>query len=138
MKVDLHWLGNVAFRVDSDSGHQLIMDGPPDYGGDNQGPRAMEMLLAAAAACSATDVVTILKKGGQTVDSLTIAVEGQRADSAPKVFTHIHLHFTLTGHPLDAVRVERAIALSTTKYCSVISMFSDRCRVDCTHTITST
>ena len=128
MKVDVDWAGEVKFAANTGSGHTLLTDGPPEYGGVNAGARPMETFLAGAAACSAFDVVHILKKGGQPLQSLRVAVRGQRAATEPRVFTHIHLHFYAAGD-LKKNAVRRAVRLSVEKYCSALRMLAHSCAI---------
>lgn len=122
MKVKIAWQGNAAFLGHSGSGHATLMDGPPEGGGANQGPRPMEMLLLGMGACSGYDVISILEKSRQDLSACEVEVSAERAASDPKVFTAIHLHFRLAGTDLDAKRVRRAIELSAEKYCSASIM----------------
>ena len=108
------------------------MDGPPELGGHNLGPRPMEMLLMGMGGCTAIDVVNILRKARQDLRGCEVQLEAQRADSDPKVFTTIHVHFILTGHSLSARHVERAIQLSAEKYCSASIMLGKTAQI--THT----
>lgn len=117
------------FEGTADSGHKVIMDGPPDLGGDNQGFRPMEMLLLGAGACSSVDVVSILEKARQPVSDCVVEIEAERADTIPKVFTKIHMHFIVTGENLKANKVERATKLSTEKYCSATQMLNQTAEV---------
>lgn len=122
MKSRVNWAGGAAFVGESSGGHRIIMDGPPEGGGRNLGPRPMETLLLGMGACASYDVVSILKKGRQALQDCLVEIEAERAETEPKVFTRIHLHFILTGHGLDESRVDRAIALSAEKYCSASIM----------------
>ena len=97
MKARIKWLENVAFVAESESGHALVMDGAPEGGGRNLGPRPMETLLMGAGGCTAYDVVHILKKSRANVTDCEVQIEAQRADEDPKVFTKIHFHFVITG-----------------------------------------
>ncbi len=125
MKTRITWKGNVSFLADSGSGHSVLMDGAPEAGGQNLGPRPMEMLLMGLGGCTSFDVVHILKKGRQDIKDCVIEIEAERAPVDPKVFTHIHLHFIITGNNLSAQQVERAIKLSSEKYCSASIMLKN-------------
>jgi putative redox protein len=116
------WTGNAAFIGRASSGHTVVMDGPAEGGGRNLGPRPMEMLILGMGACSTYDVVSILKKSRQEITDCEIKITSQRADSDPKVFTDIQLHFIVSGHNLKQKQVERAIKLSAEKYCSASIM----------------
>ena len=122
MKATVSWTGKACFSGKAESGHEVIMDGPPDGGGENQGVRPMEMLLLGMGGCTAFDVMHILAKARQNVSACSVVLEAQRADKPPRVFTRIHAHFKLAGMDLDARHVERAIALSAEKYCSASIM----------------
>ena len=106
----------------SESGHQVIMDMAPDLGGQNQGPRPMEMLLLGMGGCTLVDVVFILRKSRQIFSDLRVEIEAQRAEEIPRVFTRIHAHFVVCGTDLDPKKVSRAIDLSAEKYCSASRM----------------
>ena len=122
MKARIKWVENVSFLGESDSGHAVLMDGPPEGGGRNLGPRPMEMLLLGTGGCTAYDVVAILKKQRQQISDCVAEIEAERADSDPKVFTKIHIHFIVTGKDLKSESVARAIELSAEKYCSASIM----------------
>ena len=123
MKTRIKWLDNMSFVGESGSGHSVVMDGPPEAGGRNLGVRPMEMLLLGLGGCSSFDVVSILKKTRQDVTDCEVDIKAERADSEPKVFTNIHMHFTVSGDNLSEKKVEKAIALSANKYCSAAIMF---------------
>lgn len=114
----------MAFEAESGTGHSLIIDGPPDMGGQNRGMRPMEMLLLGTAGCSTFDVLTMLKKGRQDVTDCVCEVEAERADAVPAVFTKIHLHFVVTGKGVKENQVKRAVQLSAEKYCSASIMLT--------------
>jgi putative redox protein len=124
MKVRVKWGEGMSFVGETGTGHALVIDGAPDYGGRNLGPRPMEVVLLGAAACTAFDVVLILKKARQPVADCAVAAEAERAETDPKVFTKIHLRYTVAGRGLDLRQVERAVALSTEKYCSATAMLA--------------
>lgn len=112
----------MSFIAETGSGHSFVMDGAPEGGGRNLGPRPMETVLAGSAACTAYDVVLILKKSGLDVRACEVITTSERAETDPKVFTKIHLLFRIRGRQLKANLVERAITLSHTKYCSATKM----------------
>ncbi|MGH8719074.1 MAG: OsmC family protein [Burkholderiales bacterium] len=122
MRVEIKWQQEASFLGETESGHSLLMDGPPDGGGHNLGPRPMETVLLGTGGCTAYDVVHILKKSRQDVTSCEVRIEAERAQADPKVFTHIHFHFVLAGNNLSPTRVEQAIRLSAEKYCSASIM----------------
>jgi len=133
MKATVDWTGNASFKATSGSGHSVQLDGPPDHGGENLGPRPMEMLLMGLGGCSAFDVMSILKKSRQDVTACHAELEAERADAVPAVFTRIHLHFVVTGNHLKDNLVKRAVSLSAEKYCSA-SIMLEQAGVEITHT----
>lgn len=122
MKATVKWAGQARFEATSGSGHTVVLDGPPDAGGLNQGPRPMEMLLLGLGGCTAFDVVHILQRGRHDVVQCDVEIEATRADVPPQVFTGIHLHYKVAGKGLTEAVVARAIALSAEKYCSASIM----------------
>ncbi|MEQ5815885.1 OsmC family protein [Marinobacter sp. NFXS11] len=132
MKATIDWTGNASFKATSGSGHSVQLDGPPDHGGENLGPRPMEMLLMGLGGCSAFDVMSILKKSRQDVTACHAELEAERADAVPAVFTRIHLHFVVTGNSLKDNLVKRAVSLSAEKYCSA-SIMLEKAGVEISH-----
>lgn len=122
MKAQVKWLGGRAFEGTADSGHSVIMDSSPDFGGEDRGIRPMEMLMVGMGGCTSIDVMNILEKSRQDVTACVAEVSAERADTEPKVFVRMHVHFKVTGRNLDAQRVQRAISLSAEKYCSASIM----------------
>ncbi|PKO25231.1 MAG: OsmC family protein [Betaproteobacteria bacterium HGW-Betaproteobacteria-8] len=122
MKARIKWVENVCFMGESETGHAVVLDGAPDAGGRNLGMRPMEMLLIGMGGCTSFDVVTILQKARQPITDCVAEIEAERADSVPKVFTRIHVHFVVSGKGLNPVQVERAVKLSAEKYCSASIM----------------
>lgn len=122
MQARIKWVEDVVFVGESGSGHGVVIDGPPESGGRNLGVRPMELLLLGVGSCSAFDVVHILKKGRHTVEDCEVQVTAERAETVPKVFTKIHLHFKVTGRGLSESVVGRAVQLSAEKYCSASIM----------------
>ena len=131
MKAVVKWLDNMSFIGESESGHSVVMDGPPESGGRNLGVRPMEMVLLGMGGCTAFDVMHILKKSRQAVDDCVAELEATRAGTDPKVFTKIHVHFIVTGKELSDKHVKRAVELSAEKYCSASIMLSKS--VEITH-----
>jgi putative redox protein len=129
MKARIKWVEEVSFLGETESGHAVLMDGPPAGGGRNLGPRPMEMLLIGTGGCTAYDVIHILKKGRHPVTDCVVDIEADRAETDPKVFTTIHLHFVVTGKALKHEVVARAIELSATKYCSASIMLGATARI---------
>jgi len=122
MKARVTWVDGVLMVGESESGHCVVMDGPPDHGGRNLGVRPMEMLLLGMGGCTEFDVLHILRKGRAEVTGCEVQLTAERADQDPKVFTRIHAHFVVSGRNLSPERVERAIRLSAEKYCSASIM----------------
>jgi len=122
MKCRIKWLDHMSFVGESDSGHSVVMDGAPEAGGRNLGVRPMEMVLLGLGGCTSFDVISILQKSRQPVSDCIVEIEAERADSVPKVFTKIHIHFIVSGRGLDESKVDRAVNLSADKYCSVSRM----------------
>ena len=132
MKARVKWVENAAFVGETGSSHAVVIDGPAEIGGRNLGARPMELMLLSVGACSAVDVVHILKKARQPVKDCFVEVEGQRAETEPKVFTDIHLQFVIVGEGLSENQVKRAVELSADKYCSA-SIMLKRGGVNVTH-----
>ncbi|AYN97147.1 MULTISPECIES: OsmC family protein [Pseudomonas] len=132
MKARIQWAGEAMFLGESGSGHVVVMDGPPDHGGRNLGVRPMEALLIGLGGCTSFDVMSILKKSRQAVESCEAFLEAERAESEPKVFTKIHIRFVVKGRDLKEAQVKRAIELSAEKYCSA-SIMLERAGVEISH-----
>lgn len=130
MDVRVKWSENVSFVVETGSGHAVVIDGAPEGGGRNLGPRPMELVLAGAAACTAYDVVWILKKARQPVSDCVVEAHADRAAMDPKVFTHIRLRYRVAGRGLDRHQVERAVKLSKEKYCSATLMLAKTAEIE--------
>jgi putative redox protein len=122
MKARIKLIEGVSFAGQSESGHTIVMDGPPDGGGKNLGVRPMEMLLLGMGGCTAYDVVLILRKSRQQITDCVAEIDATRADTDPKVFTKIHVHFIVTGKALEQKKVGMAVNLSAEKYCSASIM----------------
>ena len=129
MKARIKWIENVAFLGETESGHKLVMDGSPDAGGQNSGPRPMETVLIGTGACSAYEVVQILKKGREPITDCVVEMVAERAPTDPKVFTAIHFHFIVSGDGLNPGKVERAIKLSADVYCSASAMLAKTAKI---------
>lgn len=129
MKVEIVWREAASFLGKTESGHALLMDGPPEGGGKNEGPRPMETVLVGTGGCTAYDVVSILKRSRQDVTACQVRIEAERAETDPKVFTRIHFHFVLSGSNLSAERIEHAIRLSAEKYCSASIMLAKTAKI---------
>ena len=122
MKCRVKWLDHMSFVGESGSGHSVVMDGAPEAGGRDLGIRPLEMLLLGLGGCTAFDVVSILQKSRQKMVDCEVEIEAERADSIPKVFTKIHMHFIVRGRDIDHDKVARAVNLSADKYCSASRM----------------
>jgi putative redox protein len=129
VKVRIKWNEGVSFVAETESGHAFVLDGSPDAGGRNLGPRPMEVVLAGAAACTAFDVVWILGKARQPVTGCVVEAEAERAPDDPKVFTRIHLVYRVSGANLNPAQVERAVKLSKEKYCSATLMLAKTAKI---------
>ena len=134
MECKINWLAcsGMAFMAETGTGHILNMDGAPEAGGRNLAPRPMELMLAGAGGCTAFDVVLILQRSRQNISACEVSLQAERAETDPKVFTKINLHFTVKGKDLDPSKVERAINLSHDKYCSATAMLANTAEI--THT----
>lgn len=132
MKAKIKWVEEMTFVGESGSGHSVLMDGPPDLGGRNLGIRPMEMLLLGLGGCTSFDVMLILKRARQAVTDCVVELEAERAETNPKVFTRIHVHFIVSGENLKENQVKRAVELSAEKYCSASIMLA-QAGVEITH-----
>ena len=130
MECKVKWIeGEMSFLAETGSNHAVLMDGAPEAGGRNLAPRPMELLLAGTGGCTAFDVVAILKKGRHAVTGCEVSLTAERAETDPKVFTHIHFHFRITGKGLKPEVVTRAINLSKEKYCSASIMLGETAKI---------
>ena len=131
MESRVRWVGSdgMSFVAETGSGHAFVMDGAPEGGGNNLGPRPMETVLAGTGGCTAYDVVVILKKSGQDITGCEVKLTSERAETDPKVFTAIRMHFTVTGQAVPPQAVERAIAMSHDKYCSASIMLGKTAQI---------
>jgi putative redox protein len=133
MECNVKWSGDgVSFIAETGSGHRLTMDGAPEGGGRNLGPRPMELLLAGTGGCTAYDVVLILKRGRHDVRACEVTLVAERAAQEPKVFTRIEFRFTVRGKGLKREAVERAVRLSHDKYCSATAMLAKTAAIETT------
>ena len=122
MNISVKWMDGMLMVGQSDSGHAIVMDGPPEIGGENLGVRPMEMLLLGMTGCTVIDVISTLKKMREDVVDCQTQVSADRSEEYPKVFTNIHVHFVLRGKQLNPLKVDKAIKLSAEKYCSASIM----------------
>lgn len=124
MKARVQLLEGMTFVAESGSGHAVVVDSSTDVGGRNVGARPMELVLMGTGACSAIDVVHILRKARLSVTGCVVELDAERAPEDPKVFTRIRFHYVITGRELNPAQVERAIKLSKDKYCSASAMMA--------------
>jgi len=129
MQARVKWLDHMSFVGESGSGHSVVMDGSPEHGGRNLGVRPMETVLIGLGGCSAFDVMLMLKKARQNVSDCEVLIDATRADAVPAVFTHINLKYLVKGHKLSPKQVQRAVALSVEKYCSVSKMLETTVKI---------
>lgn len=115
----VHLISDMQFEGRSGSGHRLVMDADDSSGGQNKGFRPMELLLVGFGGCSGMDVISILRKKRQNVSGLEIQVTGEKADSHPHIYKNVHIEYVVRGKGIQEEAVERAVALSLDKYCSV-------------------
>ena len=132
MRTNLTWAGGAAFIGEAENGRSIVIDGPPEGGGKNLGPRPMETLLLGMGACMSYDVLSILKKSRREISHCRVEISSARAAEHPRVFTDIRVHFIISGAGLKAAQVERAINLSAEKYCSASIMLGKTAKI--THT----
>ena len=123
MKSSVQWAGGRTFIGHSGTGHSIVF-GNPHNDGPRPGPSPMELMLIGAGGCSTYDVVSIMEKSRQRIEDCVVELTGERADTDPKVFVRVHMHFTVSGRGLDPKRVERAINLSVEKYCSASAILA--------------
>ncbi len=129
MKARIKWVEDLLFVGESGSGHTVVMDGPEELGGHGTGIRPMELLLLGMGGCTSFDIVQMLKKSRQDIRDCTVTLESQRRDEIPKVFTKIHVHYTITGKNIKEAHVKRAIDLSAQKYCSASIMLGETAEI---------
>ena len=125
MHARIKWLDHMSFVGEASSGHSVVMDGSPEHGGRNLGPRPMEMILLGLGGCTSFDIVSILQKSRVDVEDCIVEIEAQRAEDIPAVFTKIHVHYIVKGAGLQDKHVKRAVELTSEKYCSVSMMLKD-------------
>ncbi len=130
MKARVQLVEGMTFVAESGSGHAVVVDASPEVGGRNLGARPMELVLMGTGTCSAIDVVHILRKARQAIGGCVVELEAERAADDPKVFTRIRFHYIVTGKGLVDAQVERAIRLSSEKYCSATAMMSKTAAIE--------
>jgi putative redox protein len=124
MKSRIKWVEDRTFVGQSGTGHKIVLGTATEPGGPTPGPSPMELVLMGTGGCSAFDVVHILEKGREKIEDVVVELDADRAESDPKVFTRIHMHFIVKGRGLSVHKVERAISLSVEKYCSASAMMA--------------
>lgn len=134
MQANVKWVDGDRFLATTEHGHGVLLDTTGEGG---TAPTPMEMVLASLGSCSSVDVVSILKKARQEIVGCEVNITSERADSAPRVFTKINLHFVITGHDVAEKHVARAVSLSADKYCSVAKMLEGRVEITHSHEIIS-
>ena len=122
MEASVVWKGRLSFDGTADSGFTVPLGSSPKVGGDNDGFKPMELILEGLAGCTAMDVISILMKKKQDVTHFVVKAKADRAQQHPRIFTKIVLTFHLTGRNIDPAAVDRAIELSSTKYCPANAM----------------
>ena len=129
MNVGVNWKGKLAFEAETESGHRFLMDAKPQVGGEDKGPRPMEVLLVSLAGCTGMDVASILAKKRVNLESFEVKVDAEQAPEFPKYFTRINVEFNIQGHDVKEEDVKRAIDLSKDKYCSVSVMLKEKAEI---------
>jgi len=129
MHVGVNWKGKLAFEAETESGHRILLDAKPQVGGEDKGPRPMEVLLVSLAGCTGMDVASILAKKRVNLESLDVKVDAEQAAEFPKYFTKISVEFNVRGHDVKEEDVKRAIDLSKDKYCSVSVMLKEKAEI---------
>ena len=138
MEANVVWMGKLSFEGKADSGFSIPLGSSPLVGGDDDGFRPMELFLTGLAGCTAMDVISILQKKQQDVTHFEVKVNADRAQEHPKVFTKIWITFFVTGNEIDPVAVDRAIELSSTKYCPAHTMLGKVVPIEIKRVITET
>ncbi len=119
MEATIKYVDGLRFVADGSTGHSIVMDGDPEFGGEDTAPRPTELVLMGLGGCTGMDVISILRKKRQEVTGFEIEVRGKRAESHPKKFTEINLHYTVRGRDISEDAVKKAVTLSMERYCSV-------------------
>ncbi len=137
MKAKVIYVKGLQFVGESETGHAIVMDGNKEFGGEDTGPRPMELLLMGLGGCTGMDVVSILKKKRQELEGLEIVIDGKKAEEHPKRFTDITIEFRVKGKNLSEEAVKRAVELSMEKYCSVKATLEEKTNVSFKYSIVS-
>jgi putative redox protein len=131
MHTTFAWKGKMVFEARTESGHSVLMDAKPEVGGEDKGPRPMELLMVSLGGCTAMDVVSILKKMRTDLESMTISIDSEQASEHPKIFTKINIDYNFVGRNIKEENVKKAIDLSQEKYCSVTAMLREKAEITC-------
>ena len=131
MLTEFTWKGKMVFEGKTESGHSVSMDAKPEVGGEDKGPRPMEVLMVSLGGCTAMDVVSILKKMRTDLESMTIKIDSEQASEHPKIFTKINIQYNFVGRDIKDENVKKAIELSQEKYCSVTAMLREKAEITC-------
>jgi putative redox protein len=123
------WNGKMVFEANTESGHSVLMDAKPQVGGEDRGPRPMELLMVSLGGCTGMDVVSILKKMKVDLESMTVNIDSEQAPEHPKIFTKINIEYNFTGKNIKEENVKKAIQLSQEKYCSVTVMLKEKAEI---------
>ncbi len=129
MFINMSWKGNLAFEAETESWHRILLDAKQEVGGEDKGPRPMEVLLVSLAGCTAMDVASILKKKRVNLQNMTVKINAEQAPQHPKYFTRIDVEFNFEGKDIKEEDVKRAIELSKDKYCSVSVMLEGKAEI---------
>ena len=129
MLINMSWKGNLAFEAETQSWHKILLDAKQEVGGEEKGPRPMEILLVSLAGCTGMDVASILKKKRVNLQGFTIKINAEQASEHPKIFTKINVEYNFTGKNIKEEDVKRAIELSCEKYCSVTAMLKEKAEI---------
>jgi putative redox protein len=129
MKTTIKWKGKRSFQGTAESGHSVLMDGPVKFGGEDGGPRPMELLLVGLGGCTAYDVVSILEKKRLDISGLKVEIDADRSDTHPKIYSEIRVHFIISGRNISEKAVQQAIDLSENKFCSASAMLKKAARI---------
>jgi putative redox protein len=129
MLTTFDWKGKMVFEAKTESGHSVVMDAKPEVGGEDNGPRPMELSMVSLGGCTAMDVVSILKKMRVDLENMTINIDSEQAPEHPKIFTRINIEYNFTGRNITEENVKKAIELSFDKYCSVTAMLKEKAEI---------
>jgi putative redox protein len=135
MDAKVVWGQGLRFEGSADTGYRIPLDASTSVGGSDTGFRPMELIAIGLAGCTAMDVISILMKKRQQVQSFQVDVSAEQATEHPRVFTHFVITYRIKGPNIDEAAVERAIDLSETKYCPAQAMFRDIADIELSYQI---